>query len=351
VVRVVVPNSMMPKAMEHRKWMVQVLTPILCAAFFLFGLVALGRAARAGLRDRSAYVLTFRDIDCQPPPGMERLDFLDDVRTMTRQPEVVHLLDEDAPARLRRAFAVHPWVESVRRIEVSRPSQSKSKIQVEMVYRKPVLAVPLSAEAKSGKRMAERSRYTPCADGCGWRIVDAQAVLLPPSAPKAHLPIFIGDATPPAGPAGTHWGDARVAAAAKTVAFLKPHLKRLGLQDCEVETIEGELVLRQPGVRIVWGHAPGQEREGEAPAKVKLRRLLDYHNGHDGLESLEHDVRLLAYQGHFPLALETPPTVVSLYESSQSPSNRNCDHVSNSSRSWRSCFSDANAPSAKASSR
>ena len=55
----------------------------------------------------------------------------------------------------------------------------------------------------------------------------------------------------------------------------------------------------------MWGHAPGQEGPGKAPAKVKLQRLLDYQAGH-GLDSLEHDVRLFAYQGHFPLSFDTP---------------------------------------------
>jgi hypothetical protein len=130
---------------------------------------------------------------------------------------------------------------------------------------------------------------------------------LPVSVVHSRLPVLSGDVAPPAGSAGVRWGDRRVAAAAATAAFLKPHLKRLRLDDCDIEIVGGEVVFCKPGVRVVWGHAPGQESDGEAPADVKLRRLLEYQAGHEGLESLEHDVRLLAYQGHFPLTPDAQP--------------------------------------------
>lgn len=181
-------------------------------------------------------------------------------------------------------------------------------------------------------------------------MVDRLGILLPVAPVPAHLPVLAASVAPPTGAAGSRWGDARVAAAAKTAAFLQPDLASLHLDDSEMEIIGGEIVFCRPGVRIVWGHAPGQEEEGEAPAKVKRQRLLDYLKAHDSLESLEHDVRLLAYQGHFPLFRDEPVRSASLYGSSQLPSSNNWDHVSNSSRRWRSCFSDAKAPSASASS-
>jgi hypothetical protein len=118
-----------------------------------------------------------------------------------------------------------------------------------------------------------------------------------------------------------------------------------------MEVTEGEILIRRPGVRIVWGHAPGQEKDDEASAKVKLRRLVEYQKDHNGLESLEHDVRLLLYQGHFPLPAEERKSTVTLYEPRPSSSNPGRDQVSNSSRSWRSCFNDAKQPTANASSR
>ncbi|HTU93950.1 MAG TPA: hypothetical protein VMF69_27975 [Gemmataceae bacterium] len=318
-----------------QKWIVQGLVPILCGMALLLGMVAAGRAARVSLHDRADYSLAFADIDCRPPEGMSRAAFLNEVRSLASQPAALHLLDEDLSAGLHRAFLAHPWVESVRRVAIdplaSASRRAKTSVRIEMEYRRAVLAISTA----DGKK----------------RMVDHYGILLPESAPPGHLPVLISEVAAPAGTPGSHWGDARVAAAARTVALLHPHLTQLHLEGSQMEMVEGEIVFRRPGVRIVWGHAPGHETEGEAPALVKLRRLLDYQKEHDGLDSLEHDVRLLAYQGHFPLPPDEPRSAVSFYESSQSPASRNREQISNSSRSWRSCFNDVKPPSANDSSR
>ncbi len=296
-----------------RTWIVQCLAPILCGLTLLLGVIGVGRAARACLRDRETYRLAFSDIDCQPPEGMSRAAFLREVRTVSHQPGTLHLLDEDLTARLHRAFLAHPWVDSVRRVDIGKPSSGsqplKTPVQVEIVYRRAVLAVALSADKipPDGSALIAAPSGTNLPTLIAARAVDRYGVLLPVAAVQAHLPVFMGDVRAPGGAAGSHWGDAHVVAAARTAAFLQAHLNRLRLDGSAMEFVEGEIVFLRPGVRIVWGHAPGQEKEGEAPAKVKLRRLLDYQNGHDGLESLEHDVRLIAYQGHFPLSSSAPP--------------------------------------------
>jgi hypothetical protein len=309
-----------------QKWIVQGLVPILCGFALLLAVIGAGRAARASLHDRAAYRLAFADIDCQPPEGLSRPVFLNEVRSLARQPAALHLLDEDLTTRLHRAFLAHPWVESVRRVAID-----QTFLRVEMEYRRAVLAFPP-------------------ADG-GWRMVDRHGLLLPESPVQPHLPVLITEVGAPTGSTGSYWGDARVAAAAKTAAFLQSHLARLHLEGSQIEIIEGEILFVKHGVRIVWGHAPGQEKKDEAPAQVKLRRLLDYQKEHNGLESLEHDVRLLAYQGHFPLPPGKPQNTISLYEPSWSSSKKDRDPVSNSSQSWRSCFNDAKPPPAGASSR
>jgi hypothetical protein len=309
-----------------QKWIVQGLTPILCGFTLLLAVIGAGRAARAALYDRAAYRLAFADIDCQSPEGMSRVAFLNEVRSLARQPATLRLLDEDLTTRLHRAFLAHPWVESVRRVAVDH-----TFVRVEMEYRQAVLAVPR-------------------ADG-GWRTVDHCGILLPESPVPPHLPVLLMAAANPTGPTGSHWGDARVSAAARTAAFLQSHLDRLHLEGSCIEIIEGEIVFLKPGLRIVWGHAPGQEKDDEAPAQVKLRRLLDYQKEHDGLEGLEHDVRLLAYQGHFPLPPEGPQTSVALYKWSPSTAKMGRGPVSNSGQNWRSCFNNAKPPSAGASSR
>jgi hypothetical protein len=338
-----------------RKWIVQGLTPLLCGLAVVLGAIAAGRAARASLHDRAAYRVSFADIDCQPPDGISLDAFLNEVRSLARQPADLHLLDKDLTARLHRAFLAHPWVESVRRVAIdssdSARRHAKMSVRIEMEYRRAVLAVPLPAEDPSGKPPHPTLPHFGGGKGGGWRLVDRSGILLPATVVPAHLPILKGDIAAPTGPSGSRWGDARIAAAAKTAAFLQAHLSRLHLDGSQMEIIDGEIVFSRHGVRIVWGHAPGQEKEDEAPAKTKLRRLLDYQNEHNGLDRLEHDVRFLAYQGHFPLPVDEPRSTVSLYAPSQPPSIRNCDQVSNSSRNWQSCASDAKPPSASASSR
>jgi hypothetical protein len=237
---------------------------------------------------------------------MTRADFLREVQNCSPQLNRLHLFDKDLPAHLARAFASHPWVESVERIEIQGP---KTSVRVQLVYREAVLAVALSGDKipRDGSALIETWSGTTRNSLVPARAVDRNGVLLPVSAMHSQLPVLTTAVAAPAGPPESRWGDRSVAAAAATVAFLKPHLKRLHLHDCDIEIVQGEVVFRKPGLRVVWGHAPGQEQSAEAPSSMKLQRLLDYHSQHDGLESLEHDVRLLAHQGHFPLSLNGQP--------------------------------------------
>src|SRR5262249_1070835 len=104
-----------------RSWIVQGVTPILCGLVLLLGVIALGRAARASLRDQAGYTIAFYELECEPPQDMTRREFLTEVRQLSRQPQPLHLLDEGLTARLSRVFASHPWVESVRSVEICDP--------------------------------------------------------------------------------------------------------------------------------------------------------------------------------------------------------------------------------------
>jgi hypothetical protein len=50
------------------------------------------------------------------------------------------------------------------------------------------------------------------------RAVDAHGILLPTGADVSGLPVYEGNARPPAGAAGTLWGDVAVEAAARAAA-------------------------------------------------------------------------------------------------------------------------------------
>jgi hypothetical protein len=278
--------------MSMRKSLLQALGPPLVAALLLAGLIVLGRAARDALRPQERYAVAFGDIDCEPPPGEERAAFLGEVQYLAGLPERLPVLDEDLPARLAEAFARHPWVEKVERVEVVPPG----RVRARLAYRTPVLAVLLHGEAQDGRAPLIEALSSRGLGAHGAllpaRAVDRDGTLLPAGAPLAGLPIFYG-APPPAGPAGSPWGDRAVEAAARTAAYLAPYRQRLPFEDFDV--IDGGLVLSQPpSVRVRWGHAPGAEAADEAPAAEKVRRLLDYGKEHGGLglpEPQEHDVR------------------------------------------------------------
>jgi hypothetical protein len=171
-------------------WTVKSLTLVLGVGLVLAGVILLGRLALAHLRPLDRYAVAFADIDCVPPPGQSRSEFLDEVQYLGSMPARLRLLDEDLCPRLAECFGRHPWVEKMDHVEITPPGA----VRVRLVYRTPVLAV------RSGGVV---------------RAVDARGVLLPRSAPTEGLPVFPGSPQPPAGPAGTPWGDPAVEAAAR----------------------------------------------------------------------------------------------------------------------------------------
>jgi hypothetical protein len=121
---------------------------------------------------------------------MDRVEFLDQVQYLSRLPDRLGLLDEDLRDQLTAAFAEHPWVEKVEAVILEPPL----RVQVRLVIRQPVLAVPTRE---------------------GLIAVDGHGVRLPRNAATTGLPVFAGEAAPPRGPAGIRWGDANVEARAR----------------------------------------------------------------------------------------------------------------------------------------
>ncbi len=175
------------------RWLLQVAALLLAVAGLLAGLILLGRWGLEQLRPSERYLLPLADLQCTPPPGLTRADFLDEVRYYANLPERLPLLDEDLPARLRAAFALHPWVARVEDITITPPRQ----VRVELVYRTPVLAVRWHGTL---------------------RAVDGTGVLLPARAPTRGLPVYDGQPRPPQGPEGTPWGDPDLEQEARRIA-------------------------------------------------------------------------------------------------------------------------------------
>jgi hypothetical protein len=258
-----------------RKGLLLALAPVLGAGLVVLGVIALGRGAADALRDQQRYALSFGDIDCAPPDGVSRAEFLDEVAFQAGWPDRMNLLEDDLPARLAAAFAMHPWVEKVDHVEVKLPH----RVHVRLTYREPVLNVAGPSRA-----------------------VDRHGILLPVTVHAAELPVLVTPASGPPPVTGTRWGNPVVEAAAATAALLRPHGDRLRLS--RYEAADGQLILSGESGRVRWGRAPGQETAGEATADVKLQRLLEYQAEHGSLFGIngetEFDVRPAAAAIHRP---------------------------------------------------
>ena len=174
------------------------------------------------------------------------------------------ILDDDLAERIKKAFALHPWVAKVERV-TKRPT----RVEVELVYRQPVCMVELPG---------------------GVYPVDAASVVLPRddfSLNEARrYPRLSGIATVPAGLVGTPWGDLQVAGGAELANLLgnawdelKLHYIQVvdnGAGDFTYEVFVRPAAQQQLPTRIVWGHRPGHEPPGEAAAADKLARLKRY---------------------------------------------------------------------------
>ncbi len=255
-----------------RKWLVQLVAPLLVAGLLLAGALELGRRAREQLTPGPRHTVAFASIECTPPAPLSREDFLGEVQYLAGLPDRLNLLDERLSERLVRAFAGHPWVQAVQRLDLS----AAPKVRVQLRYRTPVLAVPR---------------------GGALRAVDGGGVLLPATAATDGLPVFRGRTLGPNGPEGTVWNDPALLAAARTASFLRAQQDQLKL--IAVQHSASGLVLSTPaGSRVLWGHAPGAETADEAAAAQKLERLLSYCQRHGDLDHpqapREHDVRSAA---------------------------------------------------------
>jgi hypothetical protein len=236
--------------------------PVLCAALamaMVVGLIYCWQRWGYSVTRSSDYVVTPERVSVTPQPpwihsnvraevfraaGLERLDLRDR-----------KLVDQFATA-----FALHPWIARVERVEKRHPAH----VSVELQYRRPVAVVEVAASGQPGLLF-----------------IDEQSVLLPsvdfaPSQAKDYLRIAAGIETP-AGVYGTPWGSERIAGAARLAALWGNRWQPLGLHRIvAVQIAGGDLIyeLRTPrDVRIVWGSASNSASSREPPAEHKIAAL------------------------------------------------------------------------------
>lgn len=217
------------------------------------------------LTERPEYRVTWNDIKLDPlPEGFVPVDLLQQVRRRNQLADEFSLLDPQLVPTLAAAFAHHPWIAEIKRVEKSYPP----RVDVQVTYRIPVAMVQVKQGAYP---------------------IDSQGVLLPPSdfaaADTRKFPVITQVLSNPAGPAGEAWGDPAVLAGARLAEFLGPRWKNLELAAIVVPRLTKATAPAQDialelqtigGTRILWGRAPGGGHPGELTAAQKLGRMEKY---------------------------------------------------------------------------
>jgi hypothetical protein len=173
------------------------------------------------------------------------------------------ILDPNFVTTIEHAFALHPWVEKVERIEKHYPPA----VHVEVKYRRPVAVI----EAPQG----ETALLLP---------VDAGGIHLPaddvPLIRRTYLPRITGFVGQP--PVGRPWDDPRVAGAVELAVRLADVWEALNLTSIvpsALVKVQGDHsyfaydLVNRGGTRIAWGPAPQAAPPGEDGFGVKLARL------------------------------------------------------------------------------
>lgn len=228
-----------------------------------FGGVAIWQQVAPMVAGRERYLLPAAGITISDPPEWIVGDVRGQVIASSGLAGRLSVLDGDFLTKIENAFKLHPWIESVTRVEKSFPPA----VFVDVVYRRPIAVIETP--------LGETKQLLP---------VDAQGVQLPaadvPEIRLSYLPRITGVVGQPS--AGQRWDDPRVVGAVDLAVQLAAEWESLGLKDIVPSArpeVQGDrtyyiynLVARS-GTRVVWGAPPRDGVPGEADVAVKISRL------------------------------------------------------------------------------
>ena len=234
---------------------------------------------------RDDYILNADKIELTFVPPWIRTD-------ITRQAvedgslEGLSLAQPNLAVRVADAFALHPWVSNVNRI-----NPKYGRVEVELEYRRPVAMVWVTDKDGMPALLPVDGRgiVLPTADF----LATGDSEQAPDTALYLHIEVA-NENVWPASDAGSSWGDERVHGAARLAAVLLDTWQRLGLgrivvttrhrRDGSVAPPSYQLISRG-GATIIWGSSPGRERTGEPSSQQKITRMLDIMEQNDELPS------------------------------------------------------------------
>jgi hypothetical protein len=239
----------------YRSLLLTAMVVIACAGGAVYAWQRWGEPATP----EAAYLVSAEAIHVTSQPAWIQADVKGEV-VRTANLTRLDVRDRKLVENVASAFALHPWVAAVERVEKRFPPA----VDVQLRYRRPVAVVEIAARGEAGLLF-----------------IDAHSVLLPsadfaPERAKDFLRIAGGNETP-TGMYGTTWGSERIAGAARLAAAWGERWKPLLLyRIVPLETPGGgwhyELESKA-GARIAWGAAPGKEPAGEPLAEQKIATL------------------------------------------------------------------------------
>lgn len=100
-------------------------------ALFLGGVLLASRAAQDSLAEDERSSISFSEIECNAPPGTDRLTFLIEVWYLAESPPRVNLLDRRLREKLADALAKHPRVERLESLTVT----PDKRLRIEVRFR------------------------------------------------------------------------------------------------------------------------------------------------------------------------------------------------------------------------
>jgi hypothetical protein len=239
-----------------------------------WGVKAVWRQAAPLVASRGRYILPAARITTSQAPEWLVADVRGQVVENSRLDGRLSILDPDFVESIRHAFSLHPWVQSVDRLEKRYPPA----VHVELTFRQPVAAVETA-----------RGELLP---------VDSAANHLPaddvPLIRRKYLPRITGIVGQP--PVGQGWEDPRVAGAVAIAVRLAEVWEPLHLEviaprarpelRSEQQFYVYDIVTRG-GTQIIWGASPDAAAPGEAEFMVKLQRLQQCVEQYGPLDSVK----------------------------------------------------------------
>lgn len=225
----------------------------------------------------SDYRVDLEDIVISTPPPWIHSDIRADAFHDLSVEGPLFIMDENIMQRIKDVFALHDWVEQVKRVSKHFPA----RIEVELQYRQPACIVVTPGR---------------------WFPVDVHGYVLPWSdfshSELEKIPQVVGIKTLPVISVGAYWNDKQVDAAARIGAALLPFWQEFKLEKIQPiqvssgtspkEIKEFELTTKS-GTVILWGDSPDpNSSSSQTPLglsnKEKFARLKHYFEKHGTLD-------------------------------------------------------------------